>query len=394
MKSTFIQRRRHRIIRNFRKACEHRSVPLQIIDLLTHKFKLNTYWEDYYRFGFYRRDMPWSEKALYVGDYSSYYWPWEFNTLKFDRLFIRKSLHKAVLHYEGLPTSRILLKAGHVYPISSADKFAAELAKIDRPFVTKLDGGGGGLLNMTFTPEQGKYRSSDALFTAEEIWRRYESVLGAGFLVEERVENHPLLAEFHPSSLNTLRLNMVKTIDGEWHHLRPCLKIGRGQSHIDNISSGGMLCALDENGVITATYSENGETFDTHPDTGVPIAGKTVPYYREARELAMRASKVFGFMGTIGWDIGVTPDGPTIIEGNARWWAEIYQDVLGPFLTPEIAAGLIPRHWWTPWDKTHMYPDYKDHEHGGLWTKLVAAQRGRKAARILAARGEITRRTD
>lgn len=382
MQSAFIRRRRHRILRNFRQACEHRNVPMQIVDLVTHSLRLNTHWEDYYRFGFYRGDMPWSKKSLYVGDMRSYYWPWENNSLKFDRLFIRKTLHKPVLASEGLPTSRILMKAGALYPINTAEKFATELAKVDRPFVTKLDGGGGGTLNMSFSPEQSKYRSRDGLVDALEIWRRYQSVIQAGFLVEERVENHPVLAEIHPSSLNTLRLNMVKTVDGRWHQLRPCLKIGRSKSHIDNISAGGLLAAVDENGLITAVYDESGETFDSHPDTKVPIRGKTVPYYQESLELAMKASNVFGFMGTIGWDIGVTPDGPTIIEGNARWWAEFYQDVLGPFLSPEIAAGLVHRRWWTPWNKTQMYPNYKRHDNGGIWTRFVAAQYRRKAGRL------------
>jgi hypothetical protein len=286
---------------------------MQIVDLITHKFKLNTHWEDYYRFGFYRPGMPWSEKALYIGDFSSYYWPWESNSLKFDRLFVRKTLHKAVLAYEGLPTSQILMKAGHDYTINTAAKFSEELAKITQPFVTKIDGGGGGLLNMLFFPEQGKYRSSDGLVDAEEIWERYKPVLHAGFLVEEKIDNHPVLAEIHPSSLNTLRLNMVKTVDGKWHHLRSNLKIGRGQSHIDNVSAGGLISGIDEDGVLTSTFSESGESFEIHPDTNVPIRGTTVPYYQEARDLAMRASEVFGFMGTIGWDIGIAPDGQTII---------------------------------------------------------------------------------
>lgn len=363
---------------------------MQLFDLVSHKWKINTHWEDYYRFGFYKSDMPWSEKVLYLGDYSSYYWPWENNSLKFDRLFIRKTLHKPVLASEGLPTTRILLKAGPMYAVNTPEKFAEELAKIDQPFVTKIDGGGGGLLNMSFSPEVGKYRSSEGLLDATEIWQRYQPVLSAGFLVEKRVENHPVLAEMHAASLNTFRLNMVKTVDGEWHQLRPCLKIGRGGSHIDNISSGGMLAALDDRGIIEAVYSESGETFDNHPDTGTPMVGKSIPYYEESLDLAMQASKVFGFMGTIGWDIGVTPDGPTIIEGNARWWAEIYQDVLGPFLTPEIAAGLLPRRWWTPWNKTHMYPTYKYHENGGLWTKFVVALRSRKAAHLKKASTEPT----
>lgn len=105
-------RRRHRIIKNFRKAREHRSVAMQAMDLIAHKLKLNTHWEDYYRHGFYRQDMPWSEKALYVSDYGSYHWPWEGNSLKFDRLFIRRSLWKSVVAAEGLPTPRMLLNAG------------------------------------------------------------------------------------------------------------------------------------------------------------------------------------------------------------------------------------------------------------------------------------------
>jgi len=68
-------RRRHRIIKNFRKAQEHPSIAMQVLDLVAHKLNLNTHWEDYYRFGLYRQDMPWSEKALYVSDYGSYHWP-------------------------------------------------------------------------------------------------------------------------------------------------------------------------------------------------------------------------------------------------------------------------------------------------------------------------------
>ena len=78
MKSTQLWRRQ-RIFRNFRRACEHRSVPMQFVDLVIHKLKLNTHWEDYYKFGFYRRSLPWSEKALYVNNMGSFYWPCEGN---------------------------------------------------------------------------------------------------------------------------------------------------------------------------------------------------------------------------------------------------------------------------------------------------------------------------
>jgi hypothetical protein len=53
--------------------------------------------------------------------------------------------------------------------------------------------------------------------------------------------------------------------------------------------------------------------------TGADLVGVAVPLWREARALAERASRLFLPMRTIGWDVAVTPDGPVLIEGNARW---------------------------------------------------------------------------
>ena len=370
-------RRRHRIVKNFRKALEHRGVVSQVLDLVVHKHKLNIHWEDYYRYGFYRRDMPWPEKSLYLGDHGSYYWPWEGNSLKFDRLFIRKSLQKGVLIAEGVPTPRMFLKAGSTYAVNNAEKLAEELAQIDVPFLTKFDGGGSGVLNLAFKREGSVFRCGDNVVDAEWIWRQYESVTDPGFLVEERVTNHESLAEIHPESLNTLRLNLVKTADGKWHQLRPFIKFGRGGSHIDNSMAGGIFAAVNDKGCMGIAYSNSHDQFDRHPDTGAKIRGAVVPHYEEALATAKQACKVFGFMATIGWDVGITPAGPTIIEANPAWHSRNYQDVLGPFLTPEAAAGLIPRSWWTPWDKTHMYPDYMEDANGGLWQRYLARRRKR-----------------
>lgn len=379
---TFKLRKRQRILRNFRRAREHRSVPMQLADFVVHKWKLNVNWDYYYLFGFYRRDLPWSEKALYVNFGGSYYFPWEGNSLKYDRLFIRKSLQKAVLVAEGLATPRLLMKVGLQYAINTEEAFAAELGKIDRPFITKFDGGGSGVLNLAFEPDNGKFRCGESLVGAHWIWQQYQAVVKIGFLVEERVVNHPVLAEIYPTSLNTLRLNTVKTADGEWHQLRPIIKFGSGGSHIDNTAAGGLFAGIDESGRIETAHTADGKSVDSHPDTQSLIRGKAVPYYQEALELALRASKVFGFMSSIGWDIGITSDGPTIIEGNPAWDPEIYQEKLGPFLSPEVAAGLIPRRWWTPWDKTHMYPNYMKYVDGGLWQRFLARRRQRLLLRL------------
>jgi len=373
-------RRRQRIIKNFRKASEHRGIAAQAFDLIAHRLKLNLHWEDYYRYGFYRQDMTWPEKALYVSDKGSYYWPWEGNSLKFDRLFIRKSLQKSVLVADGLPTPRMLLKAGSNYVVDSAEKLAAGLAGIDVPFLTKFDGGGSGVMNLVFEPDGGEIRCGDKIVDASWIWSQYQAVIDTGFLVEERVWNHEILAEICPTSLNTLRLNLVKTADGKWRQLRPFIKFGRIDSHLDNTSAGGSFAGVDEAGRMGTAYTNSGEFFDCHPDTQAMIRGQVVPFYKEALELAVQASQVFGFMATIGWDVGITPTGPTIIEGNPAWRSRNYQDALGPFLTPQAAAGLPSRKWWTPWDRTHMYPNYMNDSDGGWWQRYLARRRKRLLA--------------
>ncbi len=374
-------RRRHRIIRNFRKAREHRGVARQLLDLVVHKQKLNIHWENYYRFGFYRKGLTWGEKALYLGDEGSYYWPWEANSLKFDRLFIRKSLQKSILIAEGLPTPRMVLKAGSSYAVNSAAKLASALAGVDMPFLTKFDGGGSGARILAFERDAGRFRCDDSLVDANWIWGQYQGFIDPGFLVEEKVSNHELLARIHPPSLNTLRLNLVKTVDGRWHQLRPFIKFGRGGSCVDNSAAGGLFASIDAGGRMGPAFTNSYEVYDSHPDTGAAIAGEVVPCFAEALDMARRACEVFGFMGTIGWDIGITPNGPTIIEGNPAWHSRNYQDVLGPFLTPEVAGGLVPRNWWSPWDRTHMYPGYMKNANGGWWQRYLARRRLRLSAR-------------
>ena len=363
---------------HLRRARAHRSMPMQLVDVIRHKLKINTHWEDYYRFGFYRKGLSWEQKSLYLSARGSRYWPYEANSLKFDRLFNYKGVQKALLTGLGLPTPRLLVMVGRDHPVCTREAFAAAMAGVDRPFVTKPDGSLGGRGVMAFDPVPGGFRCEGELVSADWIWAQYADRLERGFLVEERARNHPGLAELHPGSLNTMRIPTVKTRDGRWHVLRPYLKMGRGGSAADNSSKGGIFAGIGEDGVLGPAYSsKTWERFESHPDTGAAIAGRPVPMFEEAKALARRASHELGFMGTIGWDVGVTPDGPTLVEGNALWDPTAVQDVLGPFLTPEVAAGLMPRSWWTPWDRTHMYPFYEKDAAGGWLQRRLAARRRR-----------------
>lgn len=57
--------------------------------------------------------------------------------------------------------------------------------------------------------------------------------------------------------------------------------------------------------------------YERHPKTNAPIMGTTVPDLDAAVALACIAHQLFaqGFT-VIGWDIGLTAEGPVLIEGN------------------------------------------------------------------------------
>lgn len=364
--------------RRMAEARRYRSLPGQALDIVRHKLRINVGWKAYYLLGFFRPEPGWEDKALYITSRGSRYWPFETNSQKFDRLFNYKGIQKAVLAGLGLPTPRLIAKVGDESPIRTPQAFAEAMRGVECGFVTKPDGSLGGAGVLAFEPAPGGFRCQGEVVDADWIWNRYANRTRRGFLVEERARNHPALAVLHPPSLNTLRLVTVKTRDGRWHVVRPYLKMGRGGSAADNVALGGLFAAVGPDGRLGPGYAEDSwECIESHPDTGVPLRGHAVPFFREAVDLALRASGEFGFMGTIGWDVGVTPDGPTLIEGNTLWGADFVQAMLGPFLTPEIAAGLMPRHWWTPWDRTHQYPKYLGDLSGGWWQRRLASRRRR-----------------
>lgn len=362
----------------------HRSLPMQLVDLVTHRLLLNLKRWDYYNLKLYRREIPWRDRPLYVGFHGSTYWPWEGNSLKFERLFACKGMQKAIFTGLGLPTPKVLARVGRNSPIDTKDHFLAFMDRLERPVAVKPDGSLGGDDIMVLEPAPTGLRKGSDVLTAEDVWAFYERHFERGFLIEEKADNHPVLEALHPGSLNTLRIVSIRTGDGRWHLPLAYLRVGKGEHQVDNSQFGGIMVPLDESGIGgTAWDVKAGRYYTHHPDTGVAFVGLELPLFQETLRLVRHACSHFGFMMTIGWDVAVTPDGPMLIEGNAFWNPRFLQAWLGPLLTPEIAAGLPRRHIFTPWDKTRMYPGYRSRYAGG-WLQRWHAARRRKTRTLQA----------
>lgn len=139
-----------------------------------------------------------------------------------------------------------------------------------------------------------------------------------GFVAEEFVVQHPSIAEYHPTSVNTLRIITIR-FDDETLVVHPRIKIGRHGSVIDNISAGGIFGIIDpETGELTYAGDFAGESYEIHPDTGARLVGSRIPRWDECLAFAKEVAAIVPDTRYIGWDLSLTDKGWVVIEGNRR----------------------------------------------------------------------------
>jgi hypothetical protein len=323
-----------------REAARYKSIPSQICDAVIHKLAINTAFRDYHKYGFYKPGMTMEEKSRYVGYSGSRYWPYENNLPKFATTLTDKYIQKTLLKGFELPTAELLTTIGHQLEIRDIETFRTFLETCDQDVVLKPVSSAMGQNILVLSKVGGHFESGGETMSVLRIWEHMRPHLERGLLIEARLRNIPEIDALYPNSLNSFRVVTIKTNDGRWHAPGGMLKLGAGGSEVDNLSSGGLQVCIDED---CKTYNpfdhDKGETVTRHPDTGANLDGITLECYRDAVDLALRASEKFCFMGTIGWDIAATPDGPMIVEGNTRWAPRLQRPSRG-LITDEIATGL------------------------------------------------------
>ena len=139
-----------------------------------------------------------------------------------------------------------------------------------------------------------------------------------GLIAETLIIQTERMAKLHPQSVNTIRVTTLRMND-RIEIVHPFLRVGRGDSVVDNGGAGGLLCAIDPaTGTVTHTGDELGRKFAVHPETGEPIIGFVIPKWEEAKTLARELAMVTPSNRYSGWDLALTDDGWVMVEGNAR----------------------------------------------------------------------------
>ena len=152
----------------------------------------------------------------------------------------------------------------------------------------------------------------------EDVKSLYEECVKDNVLLEERIHACKEIEEFHPDSLNTIRVVTISD-PNRVVAFGAILRMGKGGSIIDNTHNGGIFASIDvETGVIdTDGIDSLGNTFEVHPDSKKKIKGFRIPYWDKVIETCTKATKVLPKLIYAGWDVVVMDEGKVIlIEGN------------------------------------------------------------------------------
>ncbi|MBD5355813.1 MAG: hypothetical protein HDR88_02250 [Bacteroides sp.] len=140
------------------------------------------------------------------------------------------------------------------------------------------------------------------------------------YVIEELIIQHPDMAYFNDSCVNTCRVETITDKAGKAHIVNTVLITGGKGSSISNTHSGGVMVHIEpETGVLDSKgRNPEGKLFNVHPGTGVQLLGRKIPYWNEVKELAVQLAERRPTARYIGWDISITEGGPEVIEGNLR----------------------------------------------------------------------------
>jgi hypothetical protein len=151
-------------------------------------------------------------------------------------------------------------------------------------------------------------------------------------IVQRYFHQNSVLSSINPTSLNSIRVTTY-IVDGKVYYAPLTMRCGSGKSRLDNIHSGGLVIAVNDNGTLGKTAYRLGHTdvcerMYAHPNSGVVFANINLPHIDKVIDVARNLHGRTPHIGIIGWDFSMDGNGkPTIIEanyhGNSVWFPQI-----------------------------------------------------------------------
>ena len=289
--------------------------------------------KEYYDFELWRRSL--SEAREYSGDWHRKWIHQRLNNKAWEVLMTDKAVSTAMWQWLGLPHAEIHAvvdpsrrHCGAVPTLGAADEVARYLrGDATYPFFVKpLKGGEGkGCFSVRrFDAERDALVLGDGTsVSVAEFIGSLEDPTGFGVGFMRCLESHPEIRAICGDAVASIRMVTIRE-GGSVSLLHADIGVPSGRNMTSNFAkgaTGNMLALVDPgSGVVTrlvrGTNGNDLEDIEVHPVSGKRLLGFRFPCFEEAIDVCRRGA--LALPGTLyhNWDIGITPEGPVILELN------------------------------------------------------------------------------
>ena len=175
--------------------------------------------------------------------------------------------------------------------------------------------------------KKGSGGNGIGVYNSESEFKSLDDLKNKHFILEELIDQYDDLAEFNPSSVNTLRL--VTIVHGDKVKLMNAVfRTGNGEGCTDNFHHYGLAALIDcKTGlVVTPAVDKKNNKFYIHPLSRKQIIGYKIPLWDEIVNTVKKAALIRPNVRYVGWDVSLDKVGNVcIIEGNCASDPDIIQ---------------------------------------------------------------------
>lgn len=183
------------------------------------------------------------------------------------------------------------------------------------------------------------YENTDGVWkdvkTGESLNLTYlEKHSGEDFIMQEAFEQHDFMSLFNPTSVNTIRLAVYKSVKDERCHVtQAIMRIGQNGSVVDNGCAGGMFVGIrKENGALLHSVC-NEQGFTKTVFNGIDFSKEyKVPYWNDIISFAETVGQYIPNQRLFALDVVLGKDNkPYLIEFNLTGFSPwLFQYTVGP----------------------------------------------------------------
>lgn len=287
--------------------CNRRYVRALRRDMIRCLFRYGSYYDEYFLFDFEGRDDAYCDSFITEGIRLSYYPRMNLgrNTDIFENKYRTYKRFRSMFMRDMIRISK--KRNGKDITPDMIDELRAFVSKHPQYIVKPVYAAFG----------KGVHKDSIAAYSSlEEACAEYAR---SGAVIEELIEQAPEMSVIHPGSVNTLRIPTVVVNGNEVRLFHPTLRVGRGESVVDNFSAGGISALIDlETGVVCSDGADKkGNRYIHHPDTSVTFHGFRIPEWEKAMEIVKKAALTVPGDHYCGWDLAYSTKGWCMVEANS-----------------------------------------------------------------------------